>query len=50
MSDWVQGVYEDPTKLTIAILAVSAVASFFLYRHFENMIDPLKNEMTEALE
>mgnify|MGYP001092651172 CR=1 FL=1 len=47
--DFVKGVYEDSTKMTIVILAVSAVASFFLMKHYERMCDPIRDDLKKAL-
>ena len=40
-----KGVYEDPTKMTIAILAVGAIASFLMMKHYDRMCDPIRDEL-----
>ena len=45
----IKGLTNDPSKMTIAIIAVSAVAAFFLMRHYQNQIDPYKNKLKEAI-
>ena len=35
--------------MTIVVLAVSAVAAYFLMGHYEKMIDPMRNKLREAI-
>ena len=47
--DFFNSVFEDSNKLTIAILAVSAVASFVLMRHYASQCDPIRDDLKKAL-
>ena len=47
--EFFRGVYEDPTKFTVAILTLSAITSFLLMRHYQKMCDPIRDELKNAL-
>lgn len=47
--DFFNSVFEDSNKMTIAILAVSAVASFLLMRHYASQCDPIRDDLRKAL-
>ena len=47
--DFFNSVFEDSNKMTIAILAVGALASFFLMRHYASQCDPIRDDLKNAL-
>ena len=49
MSDWIKSLQENPQPTIIAVLAVSALAAFYLMKHFEAMIDPYRDKLREGI-
>ena len=47
--EWIRSVEEDPSKVAIFIVAVSAVAAYFMMSYYERQCDPLRDEFAEAV-